>query len=105
MPAYYFHCTDGYELILDRAGRRMRSRRHAELVAHTVAGRVMQAVREGVDWSRWLVTIQDETAAWSRWCRFPPARPEGAQPPAPGARPPPHAGPAAKRPPCRPSAW
>ena len=48
MTAYYFHCTDGYELILDRAGRRMRSPHQAELVAHTVAGRVMRAVREGV---------------------------------------------------------
>jgi hypothetical protein len=71
MPAYYFHCTDGYELILDRAGRRMRSRRHAELVAHTVAGRVMQAVREGVDWSRWLVTIQDETGSMVAVVPFP----------------------------------
>ncbi len=71
MPAYYFHCTDGYELILDRAGRPMRSRRHAELVAHTVAGRVMQAVREGVDWSRWLVTIQDETGSMVAVVPFP----------------------------------
>ncbi len=71
MPAYYFHCTDGYELILDRAGRRMRSRRNAELVAYTVAGRVMRAAPEGIDWSRWLVTVQDESGSMVAVVPFP----------------------------------
>ena len=71
MTAYYFHCTDGYELILDRAGRRIRSPHQAELVAYTVAGRVMRAVREGVDWSRWLVSIQDETGSMVAVVPFP----------------------------------
>ncbi|HEX2554541.1 MAG TPA: hypothetical protein VHL98_12635 [Microvirga sp.] len=71
MPAYFFHCTDGYDLILDRAGHRMRSRRDTELVAYTVAGRVMRAAREGVDWSRWLVSIQDETGSMVAVVPFP----------------------------------
>lgn len=71
MPAYYFHCTDGYDLILDRAGRRMRSRRSAEIVAYTVAGRVMRSAREAVDWSRWLVTVQDETGSLVAVVPFP----------------------------------
>ncbi|MDQ4135161.1 MAG: hypothetical protein M3158_03160 [Pseudomonadota bacterium] len=71
MPAYYFHCTDGYDLILDRAGRRMRSRRNAEIVAYTVAGRVMRAARDGVDWSRWLVTVQDDTGSLVAVVPFP----------------------------------
>ncbi len=59
MPAYYFHCTDGYELVLDRRGRRVRSRRDAERVAYTVAGGLMQEAPGAVDWSRWLVSVQD----------------------------------------------
>jgi hypothetical protein len=31
----------------------------------------MRAVREGVDWSRWLVTIQDETGSMVAVVPFP----------------------------------
>ncbi len=71
MPAYYFHCTDGYDLILDRAGCRIPSRQSAELVAYTVAGRVMRTAPGGADWSRWLVTVQDETGSMVTVVPFP----------------------------------
>ena len=59
MPAYYFHCTDGYALVLDRRGHRVRSRREAERVAFAVAGGLMQASPGACDWSRWLVSVHD----------------------------------------------
>lgn len=71
MQAYYFHCTDGYDLILDRSGRRVRSRRSAELVAYTIAGRVMRTAPGGTDWSRWLVTVQDQSGSMVTVVPFP----------------------------------
>jgi hypothetical protein len=37
----------------------VRSRRDAERVAFTVAGGLMQEAPGAVDWSRWLVSVQD----------------------------------------------
>ncbi len=59
MPVHYFHCTNGTDLILDRDGHRTRSEEEVEPTAFQVAGQLMQRAPGLVDWSEWLVSVQD----------------------------------------------
>jgi hypothetical protein len=63
VAVHYYHCTDGKNLILDLTGRRTRSRKHVELLAGRVAGEMMQSMDADVDWSGWLVSVQDNTGS------------------------------------------
>jgi len=71
MAAYYFHCTDGYDLIVDRRGRRFRSIEAAERMAYAVAGAMMQGAPGSFDWSRWLVSVMDESGSLVAVVPFP----------------------------------
>jgi hypothetical protein len=59
MPVHYFHCTNGKDLVLDRTGRRTRSKREIEPLAWTVALDLMRHAPGAVGWSEWLVSVQD----------------------------------------------
>jgi hypothetical protein len=59
MPIHYFHCTDGRDLVLDRTGHRA-SRRQIELLAAFVASEIMKGASGPINWSEWLVSVQDE---------------------------------------------
>jgi len=64
---YRFHCTDGYDLIVDRRGKRMPTpalvRRHAERVALD-----LMRLADRIDWSAWQVEVYDATGR-SVWMR------------------------------------
>jgi hypothetical protein len=55
---YRFHCTDGYDLVVDLRGKRMPTlalvRLHAERIASGLMARGPQ-----VDWSAWYVEVYD----------------------------------------------
>jgi hypothetical protein len=59
MPVHYFHCTNGTDIVLDRYGRRTRTKKDVEPLAFLVAGQMMKQAPGLVDWSEWLVTVQD----------------------------------------------
>jgi hypothetical protein len=59
MPIHFFHCTDGFDFVLDRVGQNTRSRHDLHLRAGLVATRMMQALPVGVDWSNWIVSVQN----------------------------------------------
>jgi len=60
MAIHYFHCTDGFDLILDRNGRETRAVQDAIAEAHEVAGEIMRAVPSYGEWDNWAVHIYDE---------------------------------------------
>lgn len=55
---YRFHCTDGYDLVVDLRGKRMPTlalvRLHAERIASGLMARGPQ-----IDWSAWSVEVYD----------------------------------------------
>lgn len=60
MAVHYFHCTDGRDLIIDRAG-------HPAIVggdlvgrARSVADEIKQAVPAYSEWQDWAVHVYDE---------------------------------------------
>ncbi len=59
MAVHYFHCTNGTDLILDRRGHRMHTPKDVESTAFWVAGQRMKQAPGLVDWSEWLVSVQD----------------------------------------------
>lgn len=59
MSVHYFHCSDGLDLVLDRAGHRARSKRERLFRAYSVAERLMRGTSTDVDWSRWVVSVYD----------------------------------------------
>jgi hypothetical protein len=74
VAVYYFHCTDGQSLILDHAGRRTRSDRDVEPLAVQVATEIMGSVAAPIDWSDWLVSVQDHTGSMMIVVPFPAER-------------------------------
>ena len=73
MAVQYFHCTDGIDLVLDRTGRDVRSKRDRRLWASQVAEAIMAAIPPGVDWSGWVVSVQDRRGAQVEVMPFPEA--------------------------------
>jgi hypothetical protein len=59
MAVHYFHCTDGIDIVLDRAGQNIRSKRELQFKAWRAAERIMGAVAGDFDWSDWVVSVQD----------------------------------------------
>ena len=60
MAIHYYHCTDGIDLILDRAGRETRDFGELRPQAISVADRLMREVPGYADWERWSVYVYDE---------------------------------------------
>ncbi len=71
MPVHFFHCTNGTEIILDRQGRRARSKRQVEPLALQVAGELMQRGPPRIDWADWLVSVQDRKGSMVAVVPFP----------------------------------
>jgi hypothetical protein len=71
MPVHYFHCTNGIDLVLDRRGRRSRSRKDIEPIAFAVAGEVMRAAPGAANWSEWTVSVQDRKGSMVLVVPFP----------------------------------
>jgi len=57
---YFYHMTDGMNLIVDRKGRRARAKRELEPEALSRAQQLMQKAPPQVDWSGWQVSIHDQ---------------------------------------------
>jgi hypothetical protein len=59
MAVHYFHCTDGIDLVLDRTGRNVRCADDLLENACGAAERIMDALPPELDWSAWVVSVQD----------------------------------------------
>ncbi|HEX8167888.1 MAG TPA: hypothetical protein VF601_19145 [Beijerinckiaceae bacterium] len=59
MAVHFFHCTDGFDFVLDRVGQNTRSMQDLHLRACLVANRMMRSVPPDMDWSNWVVSVQD----------------------------------------------
>jgi hypothetical protein len=60
MPRFYFHCTDGIDLILDGVGGSARSGAEVRRRAAATARKIMQGLPGYPSWSEWLVSVHDE---------------------------------------------
>jgi hypothetical protein len=68
---HYFHCTDGKNLVLDQTGWLTRSKNDVEPVACRVAAELMTSAAGPVDWSDWLVSVQDRNGSMVAVVPFP----------------------------------
>src|SRR3954453_9418 len=59
MAVHFFHCTDGFDFVLDRVGQNTRSRQDLHVAACLVANRMMRALPPDADWSNWVVSVQN----------------------------------------------
>ena len=59
MAVHFFHCTDGFDFVLDRVGQNTRSMQDLHPRACLVANRMMASVEPGMDWSNRVVSVQD----------------------------------------------
>ena len=59
MARYRFHCTNGYECVLDPKGVDIRVPDHLPRRAQKVASEVMRTLEDEADWSEWRVTVHD----------------------------------------------
>ena len=59
MLRYFFHCTDGADLILDRHGRTLASDDHALGHGLFVAEKIMRELSDYEEWSSWTVCVYD----------------------------------------------
>ena len=59
MPAYCFHCTDGFSLVLDDRGCELEDTAHVPRRAAVVAERLMRQFGRHLDWSDWVVAVHD----------------------------------------------
>ena len=71
MPVHYYHCTNGTDLVLDRRGRRARTKKEVEPIAFSVAGQLMRTAPGTIDWSGWLVSVQDRKGSMVLVVPFP----------------------------------
>jgi hypothetical protein len=60
MSTYYFNCTDGRDLVLDREGIEDSGETNLLWLASQAAARLMSQLPEFDGWSEWVVTIYDE---------------------------------------------
>ena len=61
MAIHYFHCTDGFDLVLDRQGRETAAFGDAIFTAREVAAEMMRAVPSYREWDNWAVHIYDDS--------------------------------------------
>jgi hypothetical protein len=60
MLRYYFHCTDGADLIPDRRGRKLANKEQAFGEALLAAESIMRELPDYGDWASWVVCHDDE---------------------------------------------
>ena len=60
MPAHYFHCTDGFDLVLDRHGCDLEDEGEVRRMAARTAIELMQRLPRYKGWTSWLVSVHDE---------------------------------------------
>jgi hypothetical protein len=71
MAVHFFHCTDGFDVVLDRVGQNTRGKRDVHLRACLVANRMMASVPPDMDWSKWVVSVQDRKGMMVEVIPFP----------------------------------
>ena len=71
MTVHFFHCTDGFDFVLDRVGQNTRSRQDLHLCACLIANRMMRSLAPGMDWSKWVVSVQDRKGQMVEVIPFP----------------------------------
>ena len=71
MAVHYFHCTDGIDFVLDRVGQNARSQQDVHLRACLVANCMMRSVGEDMDWSSWVVSVQNRRGMMVEVVPFP----------------------------------
>jgi hypothetical protein len=72
MPArFYYHLTDGRDLVIDNTGRPTRSKKDVEPLAFSVAASFMRVAPGGIDWSEWLVSVHDRKGSMVAVVPFP----------------------------------
>ncbi len=59
MARYYFHLTNGEDLVVDRDGTSTRSRADVWMRARKVSDALMAGVPDYPAWSDWLVCVHD----------------------------------------------
>lgn len=59
MLKYYFHCSDGYDLVVDREGREL-GESDLLWIALDAAARLMSELQTYDGWADWVVAIHDE---------------------------------------------
>jgi hypothetical protein len=68
---FYYHLTNGRDLIIDRTGRRTRSLVDLEATAYLLAGQLMSRSPGAADWSAWMVSVQDRSGSMITVLPFP----------------------------------
>jgi uncharacterized protein DUF6894 len=67
MSRFYFHCSDGVDLVLDREGIEIEAS-DVLLSALRAAERLIRALPSYDDWSAWTVSVHDERVRSWRHC-------------------------------------
>ena len=75
MARFYFHATDGRELVRDVTGDEIARPEELLSRAQLVARRVMAARRSQPDWWAWTVVVMDERGSMMLAEPFPPSLP------------------------------
>jgi hypothetical protein len=71
---FYYHLTNGRDLIIDRTGRHTRSLVDLETTAYFLAGQLMSRSPGGADWSAWMVSVHDRSGSMITVLPFPPGQ-------------------------------
>ena len=70
MSRFYFHCSDGVDLVLDREGIEIEAS-DVLLSALRAAERLIRALPSYDDWSAWTVSVHDERGSLVETLPFP----------------------------------
>ena len=73
MSKHFFHCIEGVDLILDKAGREAEYF-EVDLVATGVAEEISCWVTPSFDWSDWIVSVHNENGRQIAVVPFPSRR-------------------------------
>ena len=70
MPRFYFHCSDGVDLVLDREGVEIEA---SDVLRWAVraAERLIRALPSYDDWPAWTVSVHDERGSLVETLPFP----------------------------------
>jgi hypothetical protein len=74
MPTYYYHCTDGWDLLIDRSGSPAQNRSQIRRAAQACARRVMRTLPSFGQWAGWIVSVHDEEGRLVDTIEFPATR-------------------------------
>jgi hypothetical protein len=71
MPIYYYHCTDGRDLLLDPSGAEAGGAAQIRRAALARARKVMRSLPAYRRWATWIVSVQDEQGRLVDTIEFP----------------------------------